>query len=283
MKIIMKTICAFVMLNIICLENTCFASSVNKNAYKDIITGKTLAKKQKMGPITDQFVYKTGLEEKIDFEKVEKKENTMENIKNFEYIVKSELKPSGLIGISDNQINDHWKLYEGYVKQVNTLNAELKKMAQEGKTQDLVYADRRRRYGFEYNGMILHEYYFGNLKGLDQAVSPSKELLKAIESTWGSFDKWKEDFAATGKTRGIGWAILYLDPKNMQLTNHFIAEHQDGVITDFKPILVMDVWEHAYMVDHSATERAKYIDAFLGNINWSIVNNRFMAFIGNEK
>lgn len=215
----------------------------------------------------------------IKFDNKNIKENEEKKGKQmFEYIVKNEIKPLGLVGISDDQINDHWKLYEGYVKQVNALNKELKEMAQAGKVDSLVYADRRRRYGFEYNGMILHEYYFENLKNNNKKVTPAKpsgNLLGALESAWGSFDAWKQDFIATGKTRGIGWAILYLDTKNMQLTNHFIAEHQDGIISGFKPILVMDCWEHAYMVDQSATDRAKYIDAFLQNIDWEIVQNRF--------
>ena len=212
--------------------------------------------------VTDCFCVTSSEDELID----NKKEETMIA----PYSVKKELKPSSLTGISDEQINDHWKLYEGYVKQVNTLNEELKTL----EVGSLAYADRRRRYGFEYNGMVLHEYYFGNL------TSEKKELVdcplkKTIEQTWGSFEAWKQDFIATGKTRGIGWAILYCDPETKQLTNHFIAEHQNGNITGYKPILVMDVWEHAYMVDHNAGGRGKYIDAFLKNINWEAVCKRF--------
>ncbi|MFC1843021.1 superoxide dismutase [Candidatus Dependentiae bacterium] len=196
-----------------------------------------------------------------------------------EYTVKEELKPWKLTGISDEQINDHWKLYQGYVKQVNMLNLELKKMALAGKVGTLDYADRRRRYGFEYNGMVLHEYYFGNLKSGPKVLEGLLDgpLKKAIVNTWGSFDAWKEDFIATGKTRGIGWAILYQDPQNGRLTNNFIAEHQNGPIAGFKPLLVMDVWEHAYMVDHNAGGRGAYIDAFLQNIDWQVVESRFTS------
>jgi len=88
-----------------------------------------------------------------------------------EYTAKEAIKPSKLRGISDKQINDHWKLYQGYVKQVNALNKELKELVSAGKVGTLVYADRRRRYGFEYNGMVLHEYYFSNL------LSGGKKLL----------------------------------------------------------------------------------------------------------
>jgi len=191
------------------------------------------------------------------------------------YEIKKDIKPSKLLGISDEQINDHWKLYEGYVNQVNNLTKELRMLEQEGKTNTLLYADRRRRYGFEYNGMVLHEYYFSNLKSEGTQIAKGGSLKKAIEKIWGSFENWKKDFIAAGKTRGIGWSILYCDPTNKDLTNHFIAEHQNGNIAGYRPILVMDVWEHAYMVDHNAGGRGKYIDAFMANIDWEVVEKRF--------
>jgi Fe-Mn family superoxide dismutase len=164
------------------------------------------------------------------------------------------IKPKGLVGISDQQIDDHCKLYEGYVKQVNSLTNE------------------RHRFGFEYNGMVLHEYYFENLVSGGIPL-PDGQLKKSIEKRWGLFDSWKQDFIETGKTRGIGWAILYSDGKN--LNNHFIFGHDIGHISGFKPILVMDVWEHAYMVDHKAGGRADYIESFFKNINWAAVDSRF--------
>jgi Fe-Mn family superoxide dismutase len=186
------------------------------------------------------------------------------------YKVKQNLKPSNLIGLSNEQIDDHWTLYEGYVKQVNLLNEELKS----ADPSSLVYADRRRRYGFEYNGMVLHEYYFENMisSGIKISDVPFKKVL---EESFGSFNTWQKDFEACGKTRGIGWAILYLDGTTKKLTNHFVAEHQNGHIAGFKPILVMDIWEHAYMVDYKAGGRGEYIQAFISNINWDVVNSRF--------
>jgi Fe-Mn family superoxide dismutase len=174
------------------------------------------------------------------------------------YNVKTDLKPSGLVGISDNQINDHWKLYEGYVKQVNLIISD---------------RDSQHRYGFEYNGMVLHEYYFENLTPNGKEL-PDGELKKSIASTWGSFENWKQDFIKTGKTRGIGWAILCIDPSTKKLINIFISGHEKNHIAGFKPLLVMDVWEHAYMVDHKAGGRGNYIEAFFANINWEIVEGR---------
>lgn len=191
------------------------------------------------------------------------------------YAPEETIKPTGLTDISDAQIEDHWKLYVGYVTQVNQLNTELRALIQDQKSNQLIIADRRRRYGFEYNGMVLHKYYFGNLKANSNPLNPQSTLWKAIEETWGSFDAWKQDFINTGKSRGIGWAVLYMDPTTKQLTNHFIMDHENGPIAGFLPILVMDVWEHAYMVDHKAGGRSDYITAFLKNTNWQEAERRY--------
>ena len=183
--------------------------------------------------------------------------------------VKIELKPQNLKQISDEQVEQHWKLYEGYVEQVNKLHEELANID----PTSLSHSDRRRRLGFEYNGMILHELYFENLSATKTNISP--KLNKSLEETWGSLERWQDDFVSTGKTRGIGWAILYVHPETKQLFNAFIAEHEIGIIATCNPLLVMDVWEHGYMVDHGATERGKYIEAFMGNINWEVVSSRF--------
>ena len=194
------------------------------------------------------------------------------------YKIKNEIKPCGLKGISNNQIEDHWQLYVGYVNNVNKLNEDLKTLSSRNEQGSLLYADRKRRYGFEYNGMLLHEYYFENLTNKTAEMSNSN-LKKKLIQTWGSFENWIEDFKNTGKTRGIGWAILYADPNTGQLTNNFIHEHQNGIITNFKPIIVMDVWEHAYMVDHKAGGRSDYIEAFMKNINWPKVEERYNKLI----
>ncbi len=189
------------------------------------------------------------------------------------YKVREYLKPKNLINISQDQIEQHWKLYKSYVDQVNQLNSQLAKLRAEGKGNTLDYADRRRRFGFEYNGMVLHEYYFENLKNTKE--QPNKELVNGLEKSFGSYKVWQDDFIQAGKTRGIGWVILYLDPETNLLINVFVQDHEVGNIAGFKIILAMDVWEHAYMVDYQATQRLDYIDAFMKNINWGIVNKRF--------
>lgn len=191
------------------------------------------------------------------------------------YEVHSALKPSGLSGISEEQVAQHWQLYEGYVANVNALRDELQMLRREGKGGTPLYADRRRRFGFEYNGMVLHEYYFGNLKARVPQLSGTSGLKKALTGQFGSFGAFEEDFVNTGKTRSVGWAILYLDPATGLLNNHFIQLHEEGNVAGFVPILVMDVWEHAYMIDYGSSGRAQYVQAFLSNVNWQIVDKRF--------
>src|SRR5215468_2211621 len=126
-----------------------------------------------------------------------------------------EFKLSGLKGISDRTLEMHLSLYEGYVKNTNALTEKLAEMTHKKKAsaKDPAYAELTRRLGFEYGGMVLHEYYFGNLapKGHGEVSAP---LRHAFEQTFGGFDGWKADFAAVGSLRGVGWAILYEDPVN---------------------------------------------------------------------
>jgi Fe-Mn family superoxide dismutase len=182
---------------------------------------------------------------------------------------------SGLKGISDDTLKMHFGLYEGYVKNTNLLLEEIWEIARTRKAsgQDPAYAELTRRLGFEFGGMVLHEYYFENLAPGGKG-SPSKELTRVVNDCFESFENWQTAFAAVGEMRGVGWAILYQDPVTEQLSNHWIALHQDGVPSGFKPILVMDVWEHAFLLDYKPAERSKYIEAFFANIDWDAVHKR---------
>jgi Fe-Mn family superoxide dismutase len=182
---------------------------------------------------------------------------------------------SGLNGISDQTLEMHFSLYEGYVKNTNLLTEMIFEMTQKKNAsgKDPAYAELTRRLGFEYGGMVLHEYYFENLTAKGKG-EPGKEIKQAMEKSFGGFENWQEAFTAVGEMRGVGWAILYQDPVTKQLSNHWIALHQDGVPSGFKPILVMDVWEHAFLLDYKPSERGKYIDAFFSNANWDVVNAR---------
>ncbi len=188
---------------------------------------------------------------------------------------------SGLDGISDKTLELHFKLYEGYVKETNNLSERIAKFLEDGKVdQDEMpaYSELTRRLGFEYNGMVLHEYYFGNMKR-QGAGDPAKDtnFMKAAEASFGAYDIWKADFVGIGKMRGVGWAMCYQNPANGRLSNHWITLHETGNVAGFTPVLVMDVWEHAFLLDYKPAERPKYIEAFFSNINWNTCEKRLTA------
>jgi len=181
---------------------------------------------------------------------------------------------SGLTGISDKALEMHFGLYEGYVKETNQITEQLAELAKAGKAaKNPAYAEMNRHLGYEYGGMILHEYYFENLAPKGKG-KPSAQLTKALEDTFGSFETWKADFMAVGGTRGVGWAVLFRDPITGRMTNQWITLHEQGVPAGYSPILVMDAWEHAFLLDYKPSERAKYIEAFFSNVNWEEVGER---------
>ena len=186
---------------------------------------------------------------------------------------------SGLKGISDQTLEMHFKLYEGYVKETNNLTQRITEFIKDGNVDQEempAYSELTRRLGFEYNGMVLHEYYFDNLQTGGGTGDPAKtsQFLKAAEATFGSYDIWKADFVGIGKMRGVGWAICNQNPANGRISNHWITLHETGNVAGFNPILVMDVWEHAFLLDYKPAERPKYIEAFLSNVDWSAVERR---------
>jgi superoxide dismutase, Fe-Mn family len=185
---------------------------------------------------------------------------------------------SGLNGISDQTLEMHFKLYEGYVTNTNVLTERIAAILSDGKVDQEempAYSELTRRLGFEYNGMVLHEYYFGNMKrqGGGEAARGSK-FREAVERSYPSYDIWKTDFTGIGKMRGVGWAICYLDPNTGHVSNHWITLHETGNVSGFVPLLVMDVWEHAFLLDYKPADRPKYIEAFLSNVDWDSVETR---------
>ena len=182
----------------------------------------------------------------------------------------------GLNGISDKTLEIHFKLYAGYVKNTNDLNEKIIELTEAGKSGSLEYSELKRRYGFEYNGMRLHEYYFGNMKPGGSELKESGALGKLIKETYSSIEVWKNDFFKVGAMRGVGWAVLFQDPFTKTLSNHWITLHEEGNIAGFQPILVMDVWEHAFLLDYVPADRPKYIEAFYSNIDWDKVEARLL-------
>jgi superoxide dismutase, Fe-Mn family len=188
---------------------------------------------------------------------------------------------SGLNGISDKTLEMHFKLYQGYVKETNRLTEKISDFLADGRVDQEempAYSELTRRLGFEYNGMVLHEYYFGNMKAQGN-VDPDKssKFFRLAEDSFGSYDIWKADFVSVGKMRGVGWALCAQNPANGALSNHWISLHEVGNVAGFEPILVMDVWEHAFLLDYAPADRPKYIEAFFSNIDWAAIESRLKA------
>jgi Fe-Mn family superoxide dismutase len=178
----------------------------------------------------------------------------------------------GMPGFSDKALDMHLTLYQGYVKNANLLLDQIQQLAAQNQAGSPAYAELKRRLGWEFDGMRLHELYFGNLGG-KEALKQDSLLMKRLEENFGSYDNWAADFKATGAMRGIGWVVLYEDPKSGRLINVWINEHDVGHLAGGNPLLIMDVFEHAYLPDYGL-KRGDYIQAFFQNLNWPAVEAR---------
>ncbi len=178
----------------------------------------------------------------------------------------------GMPGFSETLLKNHFTLYQGYVTNTNKVLDTLDAMLKDGRAGTPEYAELKRRLGWEFDGMRLHEYYFENLGG-GAALDRNGKLAARIAADFGSYENWDKDFRATGAMRGIGWAVLYQDPASGRLATFWITEHDTGHPAGARPILVMDVFEHAFMIDYGL-KRPDYIAAFFNNINWDVVERR---------
>ena len=188
------------------------------------------------------------------------------------YAAKDYGKLVGMGGFSETLLKNHFTLYQGYVANTNKILDGLAAMLAEGKTGTPEYAELKRRLGWEFNGMRLHEYYFENLGGKG-ALDAGSRLGKALAAEFGSVEKWEADFRAVGAMRGIGWVVLYQDADGKRLLNQWVNEHDVGHPAGAVPVLVMDVFEHAFMTDYGL-KRADYIAAFFKNIDWKAAEAR---------
>ncbi len=188
------------------------------------------------------------------------------------YAAKDYSKLVGMEGFSETLLKNHFTLYQGYVTNTNKVLETLDQMAKDGKTASPDFAELKRRLGWEFNGMRLHELYFENLGG-KSGIEKSGKLAKKMAESFGSVEAWEKEFRATGSMRGIGWAVLYQDSVSGRLINFWINEHDVSHPAGGTPLLIMDVFEHAFMLDYGL-KRADYIEAFFKNINWQAVETR---------
>ena len=226
-----------------------------------------------------QFLFMSGIlgvtlgsgEPKTSTAKKRKEEKMTYNAKDYNRLI-------GMEGFSETLLKNHFTLYQGYVTNTNKLMDALNQLLKEGKTGTPEYAELKRRLGWEFNGMRLHEYYFENLGGKG-GISKSGKLYQKLVGSFGSYEAWEKDFKATGSMRGIGWAVLYQDVLSGNFINFWINEHDVGHPSGGMPILIMDVFEHAFMIDYGL-KRADYIEAFFRNINWTDVEKRLLLHKG---
>jgi Fe-Mn family superoxide dismutase len=185
----------------------------------------------------------------------------------------------GTEGFSNQLLTNHFTLYNGYVANTSKLMEELAELEKQGKAGTPQYAEMKRRFGWEFDGMRLHELYFGNMTKSGSITDKGSKLFAKITADFGSFENCEKLFKSAGALRGIGWAAVYYDPTGDQLINAWINEHDGGHLAAAMPILIMDVFEHAFMADYGL-KRADYIAAFCRAIDWKTVQKRFNTFAG---
>ncbi len=176
-----------------------------------------------------------------------------------------------LKGISAKNIEEHLKLYAGYVKHANLILEEIKK----GAAGDYALAEMQRRFSFEFNGMVNHEYYFESFLGGPHPLSAPSALRENIEKEWVSFDMWLARFKAIALTRGVGWAFLYYDPLTKRLLNAWVDEQHLGQLNGCKTIIALDMWEHSFVADYQPSGKKQYVEDFFANLNWEVIEANF--------
>ncbi len=180
-----------------------------------------------------------------------------------------------LKGISAKTIEEHIKLYQGYVKNANLVLEKIGELMADSEKNAYVIGELQRRFAFEFCGMRNHEYYFHSLEGGAASLPENSTLKAAIEKQAPSFDMWLAGFKAMALTRGIGWAIIGWDRNTEQLTHSWVDEQHLGHLTGLQPVLMLDMWEHSYLMDYTPGDKKKYIEAFFENLNWETIEENF--------
>lgn len=178
-------------------------------------------------------------------------------------------------GISRKTIEEHLKLYEGYVKNANLIQEKLAEYRQNPETHSYAISELNRRFAFEFDGMRNHEYYFEQLEGGQRTMPMDSNLMKKVEERWGSAEIWLEEFKTLCMTRGIGWAVLWYDPLTDQLINSWVDEQHLGHLNGLTFIYGIDMWEHSYLMDYTPAEKKKYIESYIMATNQEVCSARF--------
>lgn len=198
----------------------------------------------------------------------------------YTYYVMTEFNPKQfnigeLVGISTKNIEEHIKLYVGYVKNANLINEHIEELSKDSEKYAYELGEINRRFSFEFNGMRNHEAYFSLLEGGPKEINTESPLSKEIISTFGSFENMLNKLKAIALTRGIGWAMLSKDLESKSLILHWLDEQHLGQLQNTKPIIALDMWEHSYVADYQPSGKKQYVEDFFKNVNWSVAEDRF--------
>lgn len=188
-----------------------------------------------------------------------------------------------LKGISQKSIEEHLKLYAGYVKNTNLILQKIDELYSDFDKNSYTIGELQRRFSFEFDGMRNHELYFSSIEGGSSILDSDSPLRKSIKEEWNDFDKWLEIFKQIALTRGIGWATLYYDSETDRLINSWQDEQHLGHLTGLSPILMLDMWEHSYVSDYQPSGKKNYVQDFFENLNWKTVEKNFLKASGKNK
>ena len=180
-----------------------------------------------------------------------------------------------LKGMSAKNIEEHLKLYAGYIKNANLVLEKIEQFSKDPETNTYVLGELNRRFSFEFNGIVNHEYYFEKFESGNKAISKSDGLFETFGQEFGSFETWLAQFKTVALTRGIGWAMLYYDPLTKRLLNQWVDEQHLGQLNGCQTILALDMWEHAYVADYQPSGKKNYIEDFFANLSWEVVEKNF--------
>jgi superoxide dismutase, Fe-Mn family len=180
-----------------------------------------------------------------------------------------------LKGISAKSIEEHQKLYAGYVKHANLILEKIEEYKTDSEKHAYALGELQRRFSFEFDGMRNHECYFSSLEDGPQGLEEGSVLKAAIEDEWGSFDAWLARFKSIALTRGIGWAMLSYDPTTGRLLSSWVDEQHLGQLTGCTPLLALDMWEHSYVADYQPSGKKQYVEDFFANLNWQTIEENF--------
>jgi Fe-Mn family superoxide dismutase len=182
-----------------------------------------------------------------------------------------------LKGLSEKNIEEHLKLYAGYVKNSNSVIEKISELSQDQEKNSYIIGELFRRFSFEYNGMRNHEVYFGSLENGPAAITPGGDFEKVMVETCGSVEIFMTGFKNMAMTRGVGWAMLWLDIKNKRLLTSWVDEHHLGQLSGCAPILALDMWEHSFVADYTPSGKKNYIEDFFANLNWHVIEQNFSS------